>query len=37
MDEIKGIARAKFHPGTGGPKLFTPWLALQDQKSGDDE
>lgn len=56
MDEIKGIARVKFHPGRstngsacrnrpwrpnakmkeelakGGPKLFTPWIALQDQE-----
>ena len=44
MDEIKGIARVRFHPGKveewkmkeqlgkGGPKLFTPWMALQDQE-----
>jgi hypothetical protein len=32
MDEIEGIARVKFHHGKleGGPKLFTPWMALQD-------
>jgi hypothetical protein len=56
MDEIKGIARVKFHPGKleewkrltkearmkellgkGGPKLFTPWMALQDQETAEEK
>jgi len=45
MDEIKGIARGKFHPGKleewkrlkGGPTLFTPWMALHHQETAEEK
>ena len=32
--EVPGTPNAKMKEqlGTGGPKLFTPWMALQDQE-----
>jgi quinol monooxygenase YgiN len=31
--EVLGTPNAKMQLGKGGPKLFTPWMALQDQES----
>lgn len=33
--EVLGTPSAKMQLGKGGPKLFIPWMALQDQESTD--
>jgi len=37
--EVLGTPNAKMKEqlGTGGPKLFTPWMALQDQESAQED
>ena len=37
--EVLGTPNAKMKEllGKGGPKLFTPWLALQDQELAEEE